>query len=263
MVTRQARLSRDSRGARVEARAGSFPDGGSRGEAVAAFLDRVRPTQRGGAASTMDRGEIEQQICYLESTMADEDIDWRRLNGTWDVIFTTSRDVQGLMADRPLPFAEANLVGQVYDETGGVENFIVLTAVRDKGWPLISDLFSGTSIRVMVQAEWKITGMRSIGLRFKSASVGRIEFTEDAMLNAVLTNPIFPPRGQWNLNVLELLRELNFSLDFVNGADNGGNVSERRVPASLHIAFLDDDLLIGRAIDTGGLYVYRRRCNTS
>jgi hypothetical protein len=83
------------------------------------------------------------------------------------------------------------------------------------------------------------------------------------MLNAVLTNPIFPPRGQWNLNVLELLRELNFSLDFVNGADTGGNVSERRVPASLHIAFLDDDLLIGRAIDTGGLYVYRRRCNTS
>ncbi len=208
----------------------------------------------------MDRGEIEQQICYLESTMADEDIDWGRLHGTWDVCFTTARDVQGLMAERPLPFAEANLVGQVYDETGSVENFIVLTAARDKSWPLISDLFGGTSIGLRVEAEWKITGMRSIGLRFKRASVGRIEFTDDAMLKAVLTNPVFPPRGQWNLDALELLRDFTLSLDFVSGSDTGADMSESsKVPASLHIAYLDDDLLIGRAVETGGLYVYRRR----
>ena len=248
-LARHARLSR--RQARVEMRASSLE------REVDAFLNLVAPTSRGGSTSAMDRGEIEQQICSLESTMADRDIDWGRLCGTWDVVFTTARDVRGLMNERPLPFAEANLVGQVYDNAGGVENYIVLTAVRDRAWPLISDLLSGTSLSVRVQAEWRITGVRSIGLSFKRASVGQIEFSDEAMLKAVLTNPVFPPRGQWNLDALELLRDSNLSLDFVSGADDGADT--RRVLPSLHIAYLDDRLLIGRAVETGGLYVYRRR----
>ena len=266
MVARLAQGTRNARGTLVQMCATSSSMG--RGGAVEAFLSRVGPTLRGGTASTMDRGEIEQLICCLESTMADEDIDWGRLHGTWDVCFTTARDVRGLMNERPLPFAQANLVGQVYDEAGGVENFIVLTAVRDTSWPLISDFLNGTSIRVGVQAEWQVTGMRSIGLRFKRASLGQIEFTDEAALKSLLINPIFPPRGQWNLDALGFLRDAKLTLDFLSGAEAAGDGGEdsrssgrrgRSITPSLHIAYLDDDLLVGRAIETGGLYVYRRR----
>ena len=218
------------------------------------FLETVsRLASRGSTESAVDRGAVEECILELESHSGDN-VDFSLLYGpsgsqAWDVVYTTARDVRGLMQERPVPWGEATLVGQEFQASGLVTNFIRLTAVD-------FNILSGTSLNVKVLAQWRVSGMKSIGLRFLQASVGEIEVGDDSPLAALLTNAILP-RGQWNIDVINGLRELKLlEWNFVSDSDKSAEV---RIAPALSLGFLDDDLLVGRAIETGGLYVYRRR----
>lgn len=174
------------------------------------FIDAVRPTLRGSAASPFERGRIEELVTRLESTVARESVDFSKLYGpsgsrSWDVLYTTARDVSGIVKPRPVPFGEATLCGQRFGSDGSVTNFIRLTAVVDQSFPIVSDTLAGTSVNLKVNAQWKVTGPRSIGLRFLSASVGEIELEDGSPVLALLTSSILP-RGQWNLDVINGLR---------------------------------------------------------
>ena len=169
---------------------------------------------------------------------------------------TLTRAARFVRSSGPVPFGEATLVGQEFTRDGLVTNFIRLTAVPDAWFPLVSDALSGTSLNVKVVAQWKVTGLKSIGLRFLSASVGEVEVEDGSPLASLLTSAILP-RGQWNVDLINGLRELKiFQLDFVSEADKSKDV---RIRPSLSLGYLDDDLLVGRAVDTGGLYVYEAR----
>jgi hypothetical protein len=221
------------------------------------FLDSISGTGRGSLASLRRRGEIEEKLCGLESSVASDGIDWSLLPGKWNVVYTTARDVRDIVKDEPLPFVKSTLVGQEFDEGHNCTNFIELKAMKDRAYPIISDLLDGSSITIRVRAKYQITGMkkRSIGLRFISAAAGSVEFQDDSPLKLLLLNAVFPPRGQWNLNVLNFLKDFEIKYEFISESE-----AERptAIRPSLNVTYLGEDLLCGRAVDTGGLYIYRR-----
>ena len=93
------------------ARAVELGEQGEQGEqpprevAKAEFVAACRPTLRGSAASALERGRIEELITRLEGTVSEEDVDFSKLHGpgasrTWDVLYTTARDVRDIVKPR-------------------------------------------------------------------------------------------------------------------------------------------------------------------
>ena len=211
------------------------------------FKDAVRGTQRGNRTDSIERGEIEEAQVALETTVAGERIDWSLLPGTWDVIYTTARDVRGIVGEEPFLMCKSRVVGQRYGTPvnclGRVTNIIEL----EFDIPFLR----GTIVSINVEADYTIDSIRSIGLLFKSASFGRIE--PGAALQDVLT-PAVLPRGWWNLAVMNYLREFKVGFEFPGTS----RATESMIPPALFVTYLDEDMFIGRAQQGGGVYVYRR-----
>lgn len=213
------------------------------------FYQRIKGTERGARTSSIERGAIEEALVQLENVVASESIDWSHLPGTWNVVYTTARDVRDIVKEQPvIPFARSTLVGQEYSsiEEGEVTNIIRLELVD---LPPFLDILSGTHISILVKADYAISSLKSIGLRFKSAAVGHVEPSDG--IEGLILNPVLP-RGQWNLTLLNFLRDLEIAFQFPEGSPSN------RIRPSLDITFLDSNLFVGRAQQGGGVYVYER-----
>lgn len=219
------------------------------------FFERIQGTQRGARTSSLERGAIEEALVELENVVASQPVEWSQLPGTWNVVYTTARDVRDIVEDQPVvPFARSTLVGQEYSslKDGEVTNIIKLELVD---LPPFLDVLAGTCISILVKADYSICSLKSIGLRFKSAAVGHVEPSEG--LEGVILNPVLP-RGQWNLSLLEFLRNVEVAYQFP-GMVSTSNPS--RIGPSLDVTYLDEDLFVGRAQQGGGVYVYQRVIN--
>lgn len=210
-------------------------------------MECIRNTERGSKASALQRGHIEEALVALESTFAatGNAIDWDLLPGTWNVAYTTARDVRDIVQDNPLPFVKSTVVGQRFSpvEDQQVTNIITLEVVN-------VPVLEGTSISVHVDAEFAIAAPKSIGLRFKSAAIGFVDPSES--LQSIILNAILP-RGYWNLEAITALRDFEIKYEF-------GDVtsSSSRIRPSLDVTFLSESLLLGRAQQGGGIYCYQR-----
>lgn len=224
------------------------PSSEGTGLAKKMFLDAVRGTQRGSQTSSIERGQIEEAQVALEAQVAGGRIDWSLLPGTWDVVYTTARDVKGIVGEEPFLMGKSRVVGQRYEVPvnglGRVTNIIELQ--------LDVPLLEGTTVSINVEADYRIDSVRSIGLLFKSASIGRIQ--PGPALQDVLT-PALLPRGWWNLTAMQYLREFKIGFEFPGSS---ARAQGTMIPPSLFVSFLDEDMFIGRAQQGGGVYVYRR-----
>lgn len=215
------------------------------------FFRRIEGTERGSRTESLQRGTIEEALVDLEHLAASRPIDWSHLPGTWNVVYTTARDVRDVVKDGPIiPFARSTLVGQEYSslERGQVTNIIKLELVD---LPPLLNFLSGTNVSILVKADYTISSLKSVGLRFKSAAIGHVEPSGD--LEGLVLSPILP-RGQWNLAVLNFLRDAEIGYNFPSSTSNRSN----RIQPSLDITYLDEDLFVGRAQQGGGVYVYSK-----
>lgn len=220
------------------------------------FFERIRGTERGARTSSLERGTIEEALVNLENVVASQAINWSHLPGTWNVVYTTARDVRDIVKDQPiLPFARSTLVGQEYSPLvgggGEVTNIIKLELVDLP--PLVS-ILSGTCVSILVKADYSISSLKSIGLRFKSAAVGHVEPSEG--VEGLILNPVLP-RGQWNLSLLNYLKDLEIAFQFP-GESTSNSSRMNTIRPSLDVTYLDSNLFVGRAQQGGGIYVYER-----
>jgi len=206
-------------------------------------MDCIRNTQRGSKASARQRGYIEEALVALESSASGSAIDWDLLPGTWNVAYTTARDVRDIVQDNPLPFVKSTVVGQRFSsvEEGRVTNIITLEVVN-------APILEGTSISIHVDADFVVASPKSIGLRFKSAAIGFVEPSES--LQSIILSAMLP-RGYWNLQVIAALRDFEIKYAF-------NSSSSSRIRPSLDITHLSQNLFVGRAQQGGGIYCYQR-----
>lgn len=215
-----------------------------------AFYKLVQDTERGGNTTAIQRGRIEESLVEIESRLAGSDIRWDLLEGKWNVVYTTARDVRGIVKGVPEGFPVRALhVGQVYSRpaTGKVLNVIQVE--------LQVPILKGTRVSILVEADYAITNLKSIGLRFRAARIGNVELGEG--LQNLLT-PALLPRGNWNLAAVNFVRNLGLQFNFYNPERGDKGKQDSKISSSLDITVLDDDMLVGRAQGGGGIYAFKR-----
>jgi len=160
----------------------------------------VSGTQRGAAASSQERGMIEEAQVALEECSPPH-AEWRLLEGTWDVIYTTAGDVLPLVRSPPIPLPfRVGRVGQRFTspEAGIVQNLIEVEA--------IDPVLNGTTATLVVEASYTVQTARSLALQFQKAGVQGVELGSALQ---TLAAPALLPRGWINMRLLQSLVEVS------------------------------------------------------
>ncbi|CAK9238734.1 unnamed protein product [Sphagnum troendelagicum] len=172
------------------------------------------------------------------------------LDGTWLLQYTTAPDVISLLQASQLPFLQ---VGQVYQQfeccgstQGGTVKNIVWWSI-----PGLSQENEGATL--IVTAQFSVASSRSIVLQFQEARVGEVEISADLQ---TFLDPAFLPRTFLNLQILQFLRSLDVRVPLAGRQIQ----STKRAPIGLryYLTFLDKNMLLGRALGSGGVFIFSR-----
>jgi len=100
----------------------------------------------------------------------------------------------------------------------------------------------------MVSAKFLVLSKRNIFLQFEEVAVENIKISEQ--LQALIA-PAILPRSFLSLQILQFLKTFRAQVP-VSGP-------ERRSPGGLYyLSYLDRDMLLGRSIGGGGLFIFTR-----
>jgi len=221
-------------------------------EAKHALLEALLDTDRGSKATQYQRGLIEERQVAVEQYQGLEDLDYERLNGLWQLQYTTALDVLPILAANaffksPLPgvLPDAFQVGPIYQRFaapvnghGKVDNIIQV------GTPLLD---GPQGLTLTVKASYEVKSGHRLLLTFDAANVGDVRISEG--LEAFLA-PAMLPRTSIQQAALLALKQFKLSVPFRNASQMAG-----RGGGSYQMTFLDQDLMIGRPSDLGGTFV--------
>ena len=228
------------------------------------LLRACKGTYRGAlffGANEEDKKEIE--LCRRDVEEFDfiKEIDFGKLDGKWELMYTTALDVTGLLVlsiPRPLAILPPApiIVGDIFQifntRTNEIVNEIHCTV------PFVLEEKNGITLRVNAIYEQK--GPRALSLVFQEAVVNELRISE---LSETILAPAILPRTELSKDALLFLRdfELRFPL-FGRAAQaiGGGDSSPIRGAAvgQYEFSYCDEDILIGRATGSGGLFIFRR-----
>jgi len=224
-------------------------------DAKATLLDLVEGTQRGARLSRAQRGAIEEAQVAVEATQATEELDYRMLGGYWMLRYTTAQDVIPILAADDNSPLRIGIIYQRFtspDEgRGSVDNII------QAGIPFL--LQDSDGVTITVQASYEVRSGHLIALTFDAANVGQLKI--DPTLEAIIA-PALLPRGSVQLAILQALRQFELKFPFRSAAQVAAGVasgnSRQVAGGQYHLTYLDEDMLIGRAIALGGTFVFTR-----
>jgi len=208
----------------------------------------VEATKRGAFADLNKRAEIEEAQTRLESVGGDA-IDVRGgLQGKWKLLYTTSFDLLPLFWVDNL--SQANQIGSIFQEfdepdatgKGKVKNIIL------GGLPPFLE-----EVTLTVSARYEVLSDRRITLSFEEAQVDSAVLTD---LGKTIVSPAVLPRGQLNMRILQLIQD--FSVAVPLGTPLETSAREAVGNPTLLLTFLDETLLIGRALPGGGVYILEK-----
>ncbi|XP_058105176.1 probable plastid-lipid-associated protein 10, chloroplastic isoform X2 [Magnolia sinica] len=211
------------------------------------LLRAAQETQRGLIATSDQRASIEEALVCVEGYDAGSAIDLTKLDGTWRLHYTSAPDVLVLLESAArLPFFFQ--VGQIYqkfecrDQSDGG---IVRNVVR---WSIPTLLEEQEGATLLVTAKFSVVSKRNIYLQFEEVAVENIKISEE--LQALIA-PAILPRSFLSLQILQFLRTFRAQVPVTN--------PESRSPGGLYyLSYLDRDMLLGRAVGGGGLFVFTR-----
>ncbi|KAM3409010.1 hypothetical protein ACQJBY_001808 [Aegilops geniculata] len=212
------------------------------------LLRAVQETGRGSGASPDQRAAIEEAIVCVEELGAGEGapLDLAALDGTWRLCYTSASDVLVLFeAAERLPLLQVGQIYQKFECKGRLDGGIVRNVVR---WSIENLLEDQEGATLMVSAKFDVLSKRNIFLQFEEVAVENIKISEQ--LQALIA-PAILPRSFLSLQILQFLKTFRAQVP-VNGP-------ERRSPGGLYyLSYLDRDMLLGRSVGGGGVFVFTR-----
>ncbi|GAU16162.1 hypothetical protein TSUD_297920 [Trifolium subterraneum] len=100
---------------------------------------------------------------------------------------------------------------------------------------------------LLVSAKFTLVSVRNIYLQFQEIAVQDINISEQ--LQALIA-PAILPRSFINLQILQYLRAFKAQIPVSPGRESVGGL--------YYLSYLDDNMLLGRAVGGGGVFVFTR-----
>ncbi|KAJ9563485.1 hypothetical protein OSB04_008645 [Centaurea solstitialis] len=217
------------------------------------LLKAVQDTQRGLVTSPSQRSEIEESLVDLESFEVDgnEAIDLGILDGTWRLQYTSASDVLSLLdASARFPFFQVGQIFQKFECKGQDDGGYIRNVVR---WSIPSLLEENEGATLLVSAKFSLVSRRNIYLQFEEIAVQNINISEE--LQALIA-PALLPRSFLTLQILQAIRTFKAQVS-VSSTSPG----RRSVGGLYYLSYLDRNMLVGRAVGGGGVFVFTRAQN--
>ncbi|WVZ59562.1 hypothetical protein U9M48_009686 [Paspalum notatum var. saurae] len=222
------------------------------------LLRAVQETRRGFAAGLDQRAAIEEAIVRtspthplrvgVEELGAGEGapLDLAALDGTWRLCYTSASDVLGLFeAAERLPLLQVGQIYQKFECRERSDGGTVRNVVR---WSIENLLEEQEGATLMVSAKFVVLSKRNIFLQFEEVAIENIKISEQVQS---LIAPAILPRSFLSLQILQFLKTFRAQVP-VSGP-------ERRSPGGLYyLSYLDRDMLLGRSVGGGGIFVFTR-----
>ncbi|CAI9095735.1 OLC1v1031731C1 [Oldenlandia corymbosa var. corymbosa] len=224
------------------------------------LLRITQDTQRGLVTTPEQRSSIEEAIVNVEQFCAGDPIKLDDLNGTWRLQYTSAPDVLVLFesATRLPTFFQVGQIFQKFEcggsggSGGGGESSggVVRNVVK---WSVPNLLEEQDGATLVVSAKFSVVSSRNIYLQFEEISVRNINISEQ--LQAIIA-PALLPRSFLSLQILQFIKAFKAEFPVTNPG------RRRSVGGLYYLSYLDRDMLLGRAVGGGGVFLFTRAQDT-
>nr|KYP53872.1 26S protease regulatory subunit 8 [Cajanus cajan] len=169
-----------------------------------------------------------------------------KLDGTWRLQYTSAPDVLILFqAAATLPFFQVGQIFQKFECLDQSNGGVIRNVVR---WSIPTLLEEEEGATLLVSAKFTVVSVRNIYLQFQEITVQDINISEE--LQALIA-PAILPRSFISLQILQFLRTFKAEIPVRDpGRESVGGL--------YYLSYLDDNMLLGRAVGGGGVFVFTR-----
>ncbi|XP_061355934.1 probable plastid-lipid-associated protein 10, chloroplastic [Gastrolobium bilobum] len=210
------------------------------------LLNSLQDTQRGLLTTPDQRSSIEEALVNVEGCNMGEPINLSMLDGTWRLQYTSASDVLILLqAAATLPFFQVGQIFQKFECRDQSNGGVIRNIVR---WSIPNLLEQQEGATLLVSAKFSVVSVRNIYLKFQEITVQDINISEE--LQALIA-PAILPRTFISLQILQFLRAFKAQIPV---RDSG----RESVGGLYYLSYLDDNMLLGRAVGGGGVFVFTR-----
>ncbi|KAG5395521.1 hypothetical protein IGI04_017335 [Brassica rapa subsp. trilocularis] len=184
----------------------------------------------------------------VEGFNGGEAIDLMKLDGTWRLQYTSAPDVVVLFeAASRFPFFQVGQIFQKFECRDRSDGGIIRNVVQ---WSVPSLLEEQEGATLVVTAKFDKVSSRNIYLQFEEISVRNININEQVQS---LLAPAILPRSFLNLQILQFIRTFNAQIP-VTATSPG----RRSVGGLYYLSYLDNNMLLGRSVGGGGVFVFTK-----
>lgn len=210
------------------------------------LLSIIQDTQRGFVTTPDQRSSIEEALVHVESFDAGETLNLGELDGTWRLQYTSASDVLILLeAASRFPFFQIGQIFQRFECRDGGNGGVISNVVK---WSFPSLLEEQDGATLVVNAKFSVVSLRNIYLQFEEVAIENININADV---EALIVPALLPRTFLSLQILQFIRTFRAQFPLRNGG-------RRSVGGLYYLSYLDRDMLLGRAVGGGGVFVFTR-----
>ncbi|KAI3441701.1 PAP_fibrillin domain-containing protein, partial [Psidium guajava] len=210
------------------------------------LLRAIQDTQRGLVTNAHQRSNIEEAMVNLECYCSGASIDLMKLDGTWRLQYTSARDVLILLESAAtFPFFQVGQIFQKFDCLDQSNGGVVYNVVK---WSIPTLLEEENGVTLLVSAKFSVLSARNIYLQFEEVTLEHINISGE--LQALIA-PALLPRSFLSLQILQFIRAFKARIPL-------GNQDRPSVGGLYYLSYLDNDMLLGRAIGGGGAFVFTR-----
>ncbi|RZC73879.1 hypothetical protein C5167_049360 [Papaver somniferum] len=210
------------------------------------LLRAIQDTQRGLITNPNQRSSIEEALVCVEGYDAGTEIDLKKLDGTWRLQYTSASDVVVLFESaQRFPFLQVGQIFQKFECRNQTDGGVVRNVVQ---WSIPSLLEEQEGATLLVSANFSVVSKRNIYLEFEEISVQNIKISEE--LQAWIA-PAVLPRSYLSLQILQFLQTFKAAVPV-------SSPGRRSAGGLYYLSYLDNNMLLGRAVGGGGVFVFTK-----
>ncbi|XP_031119222.1 probable plastid-lipid-associated protein 10, chloroplastic [Ipomoea triloba] len=210
------------------------------------LLRIIQDTQRGLATTADQRSSIEEALVSVEAFDAGQGLDLGKLDGTWRLQYTSAPDVLVLFESAArLPVFQVGQVFQKFECQDKSSGGFVRNVVK---WSIPGLFEEQEGVTLVVTAKFSCVSSRNIFLQFEEISFQDVNISEE--LQALIA-PAILPRSMLNFEILQFLRTFKAQVPLRSS-------NRRSVGGLYYLSYLDNNMLLGRAVGGGGVFIFTR-----